>query len=268
MSWHGFKYTGGNLPFPPVDSAIVIIDETSRFHLGSNPGRSLTLASISSGLHRLGSNIIVWVWAKAVGPNIPVTQTLNTLRSWMVQFIQQSVERWKDTYFGIKLVTYVWFAIFLPFWRRMWKESQLVSEVRAVESNMISHRTYGSVIPALILSFQQMPIYRTSTKIRGIQYGSFMKYNGFQSKLEYLVTNVFSTEVETFDTKDIFEVAGTPIFSKKQNKRECPRYGVCSKTFLEAYTIMCTHDFAVTGCTGGCRSDNLGATSDYKVGPW
>ena len=36
-----------------MDSAFVIIDETSRFHIGSNPGRSLTLASISSGLHRL-----------------------------------------------------------------------------------------------------------------------------------------------------------------------------------------------------------------------
>ena len=34
--------TGGNLQFPTVDSAIVIVivDETLRFHIRSNPGRS------------------------------------------------------------------------------------------------------------------------------------------------------------------------------------------------------------------------------------
>ena len=38
---------------PQIQAAIVIVDETTRFHIKISPSRLLTLTSISSGLHEL-----------------------------------------------------------------------------------------------------------------------------------------------------------------------------------------------------------------------
>ena len=53
-----------NVPFTQVDSAIAIVDETSRFQIGGNPGRSLTLASISTDLHMLHLSIFYKYYKK------------------------------------------------------------------------------------------------------------------------------------------------------------------------------------------------------------
>ena len=46
----------GNIPISPADSAIAIVVVTSKLHLGNNPGRPLTRASVSSGLPSLGES--------------------------------------------------------------------------------------------------------------------------------------------------------------------------------------------------------------------
>ena len=53
VAW--FQVCRWKCTIPAGDSAIVIVNGTALFHLRSNPGRSLMLASISSGLHRLHS---------------------------------------------------------------------------------------------------------------------------------------------------------------------------------------------------------------------
>ena len=78
-SW--FNDAVGNVPYAAGNWAIVILDGTVPFHKRSNPGRSLTPASISSGLWQrenlgwiLSSGTImvcpVWVFAKMDAENI------------------------------------------------------------------------------------------------------------------------------------------------------------------------------------------------------
>ena len=68
---HGFECIGGNVPFTPTDSAIAnIVTGTSRFQMGSNPGHSLMLVSISSNLHRLLDRVpwCLGPWCGGISP--------------------------------------------------------------------------------------------------------------------------------------------------------------------------------------------------------
>ena len=69
----------------PFDDVIMFVDGTTRFHTKSNPGRWLTLETISSGLHMLSSRHFYCEYAQRIWRNHRVTIVWWLIRSvWSI----------------------------------------------------------------------------------------------------------------------------------------------------------------------------------------